>query len=64
MGLSFTVTSWKEPKFFTQVIRGPFLESPGNLPGPTSIFLNVFYCHSALKHINGSHFSHARKTCS
>ena len=22
--------------------RGPFLESPGNLPGPISIFLNVF----------------------
>ena len=21
---------------------GPFLESPGNLPGPLSIFLNVF----------------------
>ena len=22
--------------------RGPFLESPGNLSGPISIFLNVF----------------------
>ena len=23
--------------------RGPFLESPGNLPGPISKFLNVFF---------------------
>ena len=26
---------------FNRMIRGPFLESPGNLPGPISIFLNV-----------------------
>ena len=26
----------------SQRFRGPFLESPGNLPGPISIFLTVF----------------------
>ena len=32
--------------------KGPFLESPGNLPGPISIFLNnVFYrLHSDYRH--------------
>ena len=30
------------------VARGPFLESPGNLPGPISIFVNVFFADCAM----------------
>ena len=35
----FIVPSNKTPDH--DIVWGPFLESPGNLPGPKSIFLNV-----------------------
>ena len=43
---SFLVSNQIESKFTltltTGLVWGPFLEIPGNLPGPIIIFLNVF----------------------